>query len=153
MMGTVSRQTAGFLSTPYPFVMAFDRRKPMEDLIAQLIGLLEVRVTPQQMEGPYPTRADAALLEILRFVRAAGMDAPLFADIVDADYVEAEAKYILGDEDARIDVQAIINRLAMDAYRQGAPTDPCLHEAIRVVVKGVAVYQELCDALHGEDGV
>ena len=111
----------------------------MEDLIAQLTGLLEVRVTPQQMEGPYPTRADAALLEILRLVRATGLDAPLFADIVDADYVEAEAKHILGDEDACIDVQAIINRLAMDAYWQGAPTDPCLHEAIRAVAK-VAIH-------------
>lgn len=108
----------------------------MEDLIVQLIGLLEVRVTPPLIEGPYPTRADAALLEILRLVRAAGLDAPLFADIVDADYVEAGAKHILGDKDACIDVQTIINRLAMDAYWQGAPTDPCLHEAIRAVARG-----------------
>lgn len=109
----------------------------MEDLIVQLIGMLQVRVTPQQMEGPYPTRADAALLEILMLVSATGLDAPLFADIVDADYVEAEAKHILGDEDACIDVQAVINRLAMDVYRQGSPTDPCLYEAIHAVIKGV----------------
>ncbi|HRJ53044.1 MAG TPA: hypothetical protein PLE99_09760 [Candidatus Thiothrix moscowensis] len=71
----------------------------MEDLIAQLIGLLEVRVTPQQMEEPYPTRADTALLEILRLVRATGLDAPLFADIVGGAVYQELYDTLHGEDD------------------------------------------------------
>lgn len=120
-MGTVSRQTAGFLSTPYPFVMALtgeNRWKHSDCAIDWAAGSM---CHPAADGRPYPTRADAALLEILRLVRATGLDVPLFADIVDADYVEAEAKHILGDEDACIDVQTVINRLAMDAYSRVRP--------------------------------
>jgi hypothetical protein len=109
----------------------------MKSLINELLEKLQARVTPDLFAGAYPMRADAVLLQVLKQVQADGLDAPLFTDLVDGQYVRQEAEFILNlDPDDVLDVGGVIRHLAENAHRCGAPVETYLHESIRAVVKG-----------------
>jgi hypothetical protein len=113
----------------------------MKDLINQLLEKLQASVTPDLFAGAYPMRADAVLLQVLTQVKADGLDAPMFTDLVDRAYVVSEAEFILNpnadneDTTDALDVAGVIRHLAENAHRCGAPVETYLHESIRAVAK------------------